>query len=423
MGIHFIINIVAVRKLQGLMLLAGSLSLLTCSQNDIQVHFEARLENTKPISRDILRSMEGIYKLAEGSSSLGSEFVCKTSLNKVSFFSNERGIFFILNAGLNLQDSSIQFAGFWRVSENTSNGTISFIVPKGFGSGKLLKQNIASGLIMMGGFTVGGRKQSITLKYERDFSASVKANPFVIFGHHGIQTNANPAFIENSLEAFRQAQDYGANSLEVDVRMTKDNVPVLYHDPDLNIRVIQKSGILADLDQITWNVLFHYVLLRDGQRIPSLEEALTLAVDSTELQYIWIDVKGNPNVFKYLEPIVRKAIARAQSKGRTIEIITDLPSDDVIDEYKKQPSYSDLPLMCELSLDETIALNCKYWGPRWTEGTLNDDVARAHSLGMKAFTWTLNSEKFIVSFMRDGNFDGLITDYPSYAVYNFYTRP
>ena len=232
MGIHFIINIVAVRKLQGLMLLAGSLSLLTCSQNDIQVHFEARLENTKPISRDILRSMEGIYKLAEGSSSLGSEFVCKTSLNKVSFFSNERGIFFILNAGLNLQDSSIQFAGFWRVSENTSNGTISFIVPKGFGSGKLLKQNIASGLIMMGGFTVGGRKQSITLKYERDFSASVKANPFVIFGHHGIQTNANPAFIENSLEAFRQAQDYATLSQAFLYAGARDVVATLWRIDD-----------------------------------------------------------------------------------------------------------------------------------------------------------------------------------------------
>ena len=188
------------------------------------------------------------------------------------------------------------------------------------------------------------------------------------------------------------------------------------------IGIVEKDGILANIDQVTWNVLLDFVRLRDGQRIPSLDEALTLAVDSTELRYIWLDVKGNPDVFKYMEPIVRKAIARALAGGKIIEFITDIPSDDVIKEFNKQPSYADLPLMCELSLDQTIALHCKWWGPRWTEGTLNTDVDRAHSLGMLAYTWTLNSEKFIVSFMKDGDFDGLITDYPAYAVFYFYTR-
>ena len=232
-----------------LIFLAGSFFLMSCSQNEIFTPFEAKLENTVPISRDILRSMEGIYKLEDGSNDLGSDFVCKTSLNKVSFFSNARGIFFILSAGLKLADSSIQFAGFWRVSENTSNGAISFIVPKAQGSVKLLKQQIVAGLKLTGGYTVKGGKQLISLRYVRDFSSNVKVKPFAIFGHHGIETNANPPFIENTLEAFRQAQDYGANSLEVDIRLTKDNVPVLYHDADLNIRVVEKDGILADIDQ------------------------------------------------------------------------------------------------------------------------------------------------------------------------------
>ena len=404
------------------MLLAGSLALLNCSQNDVFAPIEATLENTEPISRNILRSMEGIYNVVEGSNYLGSEFVCKTSLNRVSFFSNERGIFFILNVGLNLQDSSIQFAGFWRVSENLSNGSISFVVPRLQGSVKLLKQNIVDGLLLTGSFT-NPNNQPIELQYSRDFSANVKSKSFVIFGHHGIQTNANPSFIENSLEAFRQAQDYGANSLEVDVRLTKDNVPVLYHDPDLNIRVIEKSGILAKIDEVTWSVLYNFVRLKDGQRIPSLDEALTLAVDSTELTHIWLDVKGNPNVFKYMEPIVRNAIDRAKVNGRAIEIITGIPSEEIIDEFKKQPSYSDLPLLCELSLDEAITLQCKYWGPRWTEGTQNEETARAHSLGMRAFTWTLNSEEFIVSFMKNGNFDGMITDYPAFPVFHYYSQP
>jgi len=46
------------------------------------------------------------------------------------------------------------------------------------------------------------------------FRHRVKADSVVIFGHHGIETNENPPFMENSLEAFRQSEDYGANSLE-----------------------------------------------------------------------------------------------------------------------------------------------------------------------------------------------------------------
>lgn len=396
--------------------------MLTCSQNDVFFSTLAKLPgNTVPLSRATRLAMEGVYRHVGGSSGLGVEFVCKTSLKKVSFFSNSRGIFFILEAGRET-DSTLQFAGFWRVSENTSNGKISFTVPKSQGS-KLIKQKIATSLKLTGTFSNGQSKQDqdLVLQYARPFSPAITKD-LVIFGHHGIQTNASPPFIENSLEAFRQAEDYGANSLEVDVRLTKDNVPVLYHDPDLNIRVTQKSGILADIDKVTFNVLKNFVRLIDGQRIPSLEEALKLAVDSTALKYVWLDIKGNPNVFEYLYPIVKVAQARALAKGKDIVFITDIPSEDVMKEYLKYPAYFGLPLMYELDLNTAIELNCGYWGPRWTEGTLNADVDRAHSVGMQAYTWTLNSEVFIVSYLENGNFDGLITDYPAYAVFHYYIK-
>ena len=422
MGVYVLKRTYTYRLIRLFLLLAVAAGFMTCSQIDPFTPFEAQLSGTNPIDRNTLRGLEGVYAFSDGNSGLGTSFVCKTSKNKVSFFSNERGIFFILKAGLDPTDSTIHLAGFWRVSENKSNGAISLVIPK-VHARKLLKQQPVTGLIMAGGFTSSEGKQSLGLQYARDFSANAKSKPLEIFGHHGIQTNSNPPFAENSYEAFRQAQDYGATSLEVDVRLTKDNVPVLYHDPDLNIRVIQKAGIYGDLNQVTFQALSNFVRLIDGQPIPSLDSALTVAIDETELAQVWIDVKGDPDVFKYMEPIMRKAIARAKTKGRNIEFITDLPSDAVIDEYKKQPSYADLPIMCELDLNTTISLKAKYWGPRWTQGTLNDDVARAHSLGMKAYTWTLNAEGFIYTFMRDGNFDGLITDYPAYPVYLHYIQP
>ena len=59
--------------------------------------------------------MEGIYSLIDGNVNLGSEFVCKISKYKISFFSNESGIYVALKYGLNQSDSSLQFSGFWRV--------------------------------------------------------------------------------------------------------------------------------------------------------------------------------------------------------------------------------------------------------------------------------------------------------------------
>lgn len=403
-----------------LWILFGALG-ISCSQNDLFIPSPDALPFSTPIPRNTLRAMEGIYKLTDGATGLGVEFVCKTSRNKVSFFSNTRGIFMIFDAAVDPSDSSVYLAGFWRVSENSSGGAVSFKIPRTAGGHDLMKFQIASAIEMTGRFTAAEGNQELTISYDRDFSAAVKARPIVVFGHHGIQTNANPPFIENSIECFYQAQDYGANGLEVDVRLTKDNIPVLLHDVDLNLRVMQKNGILADLNAVNYNALQALVRLIDGQRVPSVERALRVAIDSTELEYVWLDVKGNVDVFKYVEPIVRAAVNHARDVNRNIVIITDIPSTSVLQEFYKYP-FAGLPLMYEPELETTIALGAGYWGPRWTLGTLNDQVAKAHSLGIKVFSWTANSESVIVSFLNNGDFDGMITDYPAYVIYHYYTR-
>jgi glycerophosphoryl diester phosphodiesterase len=51
-----------------------------------------------------------------------------------------------------------------------------------------------------------------------------------IIGHRGARGLAS----ENTLESLRRALAAGADEIEIDVRVTKDNVPVLNHDPFLN---------------------------------------------------------------------------------------------------------------------------------------------------------------------------------------------
>jgi glycerophosphoryl diester phosphodiesterase len=164
-----------------------------------------------------------------------------------------------------------------------------------------------------------------------------------------------------------------------------------------------------------------YVRLRDGQKIPSVAQILDAFVASTNLKCIILDIKGNVGIFKYLEPIIRSAYAQAATLNRDVLIITDIPSDDVLTEYLTQPSYATLPIIYDISLQGCIDHGFKYWMPRFSEGLLLDDVDKAHGLGIKVYSWTLNDMTLVNNYLQNGRFDGLLSDYPAYIVYDYYT--
>jgi glycerophosphoryl diester phosphodiesterase len=354
--------------------------------------------------------------LNSGSDALGKQFVCKVSRFRVSFFSEKEGIFIILKYGLKTSDSSIQFSGFWRYTEGSEQATIQFAITKANGSTDLLK-----GIINNLAITGANAGNDIKLKYDRAFSAAAINKNFMIFAHHGVQTTVDPPYAENSLLGVIHDEDYGVNGLEFDIRMTKDNIPICIHDPAVNTRLTVKGPISGSWDQYTFKTITDYITLIDGQKVPSLEQALNAFVDSTKLTYFWMDIKGNNDIFKYLEPIIRNAYARAAAQKRNVVIFAGLPTDDVITELNEQPSFKDLPTLCELSVDKAIENNSKFYGPRFSQGLLLEDVAKAHANNIRVISWTLNDKSLIRNYIQNGQFDGFITDYPAYVVYDIYT--
>lgn len=408
-------------KFLSYVLIFGLAWVLSCSSIDITpnpINADTNLNNTVTIPSLVMENMEGIYKLTDGNGSLGSQFVCKVSRYRVSFFSDKDGIMIILKYGRNPVDNSIQFSGFWRYSQTSEQGLINLSVASGDGASDLIQNGNATKLKIQGIF--GGAKP-ITISYSKPFSIYTQTNEFIIFGHHGIQTASNPPYTENSLKAAFHAQEYGLTGIEYDVRLTRDNVPICIHDPGVNIRLTKKGPLAGNFDQYNFQLLRNNIELIDGQKIPSVEEVLKVVVDSTYLKFVWLDIKGNPGVFGYLEPVVRAAIASAAAQGRVLTIFAGLPSDDVISELKAQPSYSSLPLLCELSIDCAIENNAQFFGPRYSEGLLLDEVDRAHANGIKVISWTLNDKNIIHNYMHNGRFDGFITDYPAFVVYDYYT--
>ena len=63
----------------------------------------------------------------------------------------------------------------------------------------------------------------------------------LIIAHRGASASAP----ENTITAFKKAVDEGAEGIEFDVRLAKDGIPVVFHDPDLK-RICGIDGNLED---------------------------------------------------------------------------------------------------------------------------------------------------------------------------------
>lgn len=90
------------------------------------------------------------------------------------------------------------------------------------------------------------------------------------YAHRGLHDNRSSA-PENSMAAFERAAADGYG-IELDVQLTRDRVPVVFHDETLS-RVCGVSGNVRDY---TFDELQAFPLLASGERIPRFADALKL---------------------------------------------------------------------------------------------------------------------------------------------------
>ncbi|MBV7297655.1 glycerophosphodiester phosphodiesterase family protein [Enterovibrio paralichthyis] len=96
----------------------------------------------------------------------------------------------------------------------------------------------------------------------------------MIIGHRGVAALAP----ENTLLGINAAADLGIKWVELDVQLTRDNVPVLFHDESVN-RCTNGIGrldlfTLAQLRELDAGAWFNARF--EGEKVPTLEETLTL---------------------------------------------------------------------------------------------------------------------------------------------------
>ena len=89
-----------------------------------------------------------------------------------------------------------------------------------------------------------------------------------LFAHRGLHNNAGEA-PENSMEAFRRAVEKGFG-IELDVQLSKDGIPVVFHDFTLQ----RVCGVKGKVNQFTYAQLQQFSLLHSTEKIPKFQEVL-----------------------------------------------------------------------------------------------------------------------------------------------------
>lgn len=382
------------------------------------------------LTNNTVKKMDGVYAISEGSDLFGNEAALKWSYTvtgtdttyHLSFFCQKDITYFICE-GRRL-DSSILLNGYWRRMVGTETGKARLTIAKNSGAARLLSNtalNATDSIIISGTYGNGEAVPDAPIRF-RYTRPLYKTTPLEIVAHRGGGRSADllPAS-ENSVEIIKLASRFGATGIEIDVRMTSDGVPILFHDATLNERLIQKNGLIGPIENYSYAQLSSLVRLINGERIPTLRDALTAMVYNTPLRYVWLDTKFTGSIQKVRDMQV-EFLQKAASIGRTVNITIGIPDKVVLDNFKKLPNYQSIPSVNELTMDDVADLNSAIWAPRFTLGLQNDEVTTEHSQGRKVFVWTLDVQENIKEYLYNGRFDGILSNYPSAVAYYYYAK-
>jgi glycerophosphoryl diester phosphodiesterase len=290
--------------------------------------------------------------------------------------------------------------------------------------------------------------------------ANAQSRAFDLQGHRGARGLAP----ENTLAAFRRALEIGVTTIETDVAVTKDGVPVISHDPHLNPDLVrdETGKWLAErgpsIHSLTLAELRRYDIGRtnpqsryaqdfpeqrasDGERFPTLRDLLVLVRESGKPVRLAIETKLTPdNAGDTVDPqtYVRVIVDALREAGladrasilsfdwRTLRVLHDvapeIPTTCLTIESKgmntvasaadgKSPWHAGLALRDYGSVPALVAAaGCRTWSVFWRNLT-PALLEEAHAKHLTVLAWTVNAPPDMGRLI-DMGIDGIVTDYP-----------
>lgn len=223
---------------------------------------------------------------------------------------------------------------------------------------------------------------------------------------------ANAEAPENTMAAFRKAVEIGADGLEFDLQLSRDNVPVVIHDEKLE-RTTNATGLVKDytldelraLDAGRW-----FSSEFAGETIPTLEEVFEEFAQSKML--FNIELKSGIIIYPELEEKVLKTISRFKLKDRVI--ISSFNHYSLVTCREIDPEVkTGILYMAGIYEPWNYAksLGCYSAHPLFYHLQHPEIVAGFKEHDMPIFAWTVNDPLYMEMIVA-GGIGGIITDNP-----------
>lgn len=219
---------------------------------------------------------------------------------------------------------------------------------------------------------------------------------------------------ENTLEAFQLAVDMGADGVELDVHLSKDDELIVAHDETID-RVSNGSGLIRDM---TLRQLKRFAFNRtmpacEKGTLPTLGEVFELLKPTG----LMINVELKNTIFDY-PGLEEKCIDLAGRLGMTERVLYSSFNHHSLLRVKR----IDPSLRCGILYEATMIEPWTYakahgfdaLHPHFTELRVPGECERAHEMGLLVNPWTVNEEEHLRMVFSLGA-DMVITNYPDRA--------
>lgn len=361
----------------------------------------------------------GIYAVEVGNSYFGDTVALRYDGDRVALYSATNVVF--VSGYVGIQDSAARMLAAYRSVTGSLVGILD-VISVGGDAVKDVINGAGQGrdLTFDGALQVNG--QSIPVRFSKKGLINTRLRGFSIIAHRGGGRNSERlGYSENSIEMMRFASRLGASAIEIDVQMTRDSIPIIFHDPTFTSRTVQSSYIIGPVENYTLAQMRSATRLVYGEQIPTLREVLQTVIDSTNLTIVWLDVKQT-KVIDSILIIAKEMNDYAKGKRNKFEVLFGIPEEAVLNRYLESPFAGTVPVLCELDIDAVRKVNASVWAPRFTAGIQSETVMRMQAEGRRVFVWTLDDEAFVRKYLEADVFDGILTNYPTMLAAIFYTR-
>lgn len=249
----------------------------------------------------------------------------------------------------------------------------------------------------------------------------------VVHGHRGSR-GTHP---ENTIPAFQEAVDAGADVLELDMHLTADDVVVVVHDPELTGKLCKdKKGKklkkpvavrklkLKDLKTYDCGSVAHEKFPEQkqipGTRIPTLEEVLEWRAKTAPKIALNIETKMDGKNVPSADHFVTKVVEVLRKFDAVEATILQSFEFKTLEAAKKiEPKLKLSALFDEKEKDicnRAASIGVQFVSPHFSLATA-EEVKACHGKSMQVVPWTLNDEAQWKAAIAAG-VDGIISDYP-----------